>query len=67
MERICQQCDSEMVEDCQVNIEGGLYGLKITKKNEGLFNNVSEKPKAAVCPNCGYVAFYIDDYQKFRK
>lgn len=56
-----------MIEDCQVNVEGGMYGIKITKKNDGLFNNVSAKPKAAVCSNCGYISFYIDDYEKFRE
>ena len=44
----------------------GIYGIKISKKRKGLFNNVSVKHKAAVCPSCGYVAFYIDEYKEFR-
>ena len=67
MKRICQQCESEKVEDCKVSVEGGMYGIKITKKNEGLFNNITAKPKAAVCTDCGYVAFYIDNYDEFKK
>jgi len=55
-----------MVTDCGVNVEGVMYGIKIFKKSKGLFNKVSEKPKACVCPNCGYVAFYIDNYKKFK-
>lgn len=55
-----------MVTDCGVNVEGVMYGIKIFKKSKGLFNKVSEKPKASVCPNCGYVAFYIDNYKKFK-
>lgn len=61
----CNQCQYEMVRDCNVNVEGGMYGIKINKKKKGLFNKVSAKPKAAVCSNCGYVAFYIDEYKEF--
>ncbi|MCM3387858.1 nucleic acid-binding protein [Ureibacillus chungkukjangi] len=61
----CNHCQSELIKNCEVNVEGGLYGVKIIKKKKGLFNNVSEKTKAAVCPSCGYVAFYIDNYKEF--
>ncbi|MEH7239473.1 nucleic acid-binding protein [Bacillus sp. JJ1562] len=61
----CYQCNVKMVLDCSVKVEGVMYGIKISKKGKGLFNNISAKPKAAVCPNCGYVSFYIDDYKKF--
>ena len=54
-----------MIKDCNVNVEGGMYGINISKKGDGLFNKVSAKPKAAVCSNCGYVAFYIDEYKEF--
>jgi hypothetical protein len=63
----CNQCQYEMVRDCNVNVEGGMYGIKISKKKTGLFNKKSAKPKAAVCSNCGYVAFYIDEYKEFSK
>lgn len=67
MERICHQCQTEMIKDCKVNVEYDLSGITISQKRKGLFNNVSAKTKAAVCPNCGNVAFYIDDYQIFNK
>lgn len=54
-----------MVEDVEVTVKGALYGLKITRKKRGLFNNVSAEPKAAVCSNCGAVALYIENPQKF--
>ncbi len=54
-----------MIKGCKVNVEGGMYGIKISKKGNGLFNNVSAKTKAAVCSNCGFVAFYIDKYKEF--
>ena len=56
-----------MIEDCKVNVESGVYGIKISQKGKGIFNSVSAKPKASVCPNCGYVAFYIDEFREFNK
>jgi predicted nucleic-acid-binding Zn-ribbon protein len=54
-----------MVNDCKVNVEFDTPGITISKKGKGLFNKVSAKSKAAVCSNCGYVAFYIDKYKEF--
>jgi hypothetical protein len=55
-----------MVKDCKVTVEEGvLYGLK-RKKKKGLFSKVSAKPKAAICPICGYVALYIENYKGFK-
>jgi hypothetical protein len=36
-------------EDCKVNIEGKIYGIKISKKAKRYFDSVSAKPKAVVC------------------
>jgi hypothetical protein len=67
MKKICNQCQTEMIDDCKVTVEGDLSGIKISQKRKGLFNNVSAKPKASVCPNCGYVALYIDEFNKFKQ
>lgn len=67
MKRICNQCQTEMINDCKVSVEYDLSGITISQKRKGLFKNVSAKTKAAVCPNCGNVAFYIDDYHLFTK
>ena len=61
----CNQCQNEMIKDCNVNIEGDFCGIKISKKGKGLFKKVSAKAKAAVCSHCGYVAFYVDEYKDF--
>ncbi|WP_342614676.1 nucleic acid-binding protein [Peribacillus frigoritolerans] len=66
MKRICNQCQTEMINDCKVNVQGGMNGIKISQK-KGIFNSVSANPKASVCPNCGYVAFYIDEFREFNK
>lgn len=39
--------------------------LRLAKRK--VFNSVSANPKASVCPNCGYVAFYIDNFREFIK
>lgn len=56
-----------MVSDCSVTVQGGMYGIKISQKGSGMFNKVSAVPKAAVCPDCGNVTFYIDEYKQFIK
>jgi uncharacterized OB-fold protein len=67
MKRICNQCNSEMVDNCSVSVEGALYGIRIKRRGKGLFNSVSSVPKAAVCPNCGTVVFYVEDYKNLVK
>jgi hypothetical protein len=67
MKRNCNQCPTEMITDCKVAVEYDLSGIAISQKRKGLFKSVSAKTKASVCPNCGYVAFYIDEYGKFIK
>ena len=65
MKRTCNQCQTEMIKDCKVNVEYDVSGITISQKRKGLFNSVSAKTKASVCPNCGYVSLYIDEYEKF--
>ena len=65
MKRICNQCQTEMIDDCRVESFGG---ITISKKGKGfIFNTEYGTPKAAVCPNCGCVVFYIDNYKDFVK
>lgn len=63
MMKICSQCKSQMVEDCEVR---SVYGIEIIKKHKGLFRSVRSKPLAAVCPGCGYVAIYVKNYESYR-
>ena len=50
--RKCIRCTREMVENLDVKVEGGAYGLKITK--QGIFTDNLGKVSCAVCPKCGY-------------
>ncbi len=63
--RKCLRCNTEMVEDLDVKVEGTAYGIKITQ--QGLFKNNLGKITCAVCPECGYIETYIQDTTKVRK
>ena len=54
-----------MIDNCKVQSFGE---ITISKKVKGvIFNTTYAKPKATVCPNCGCVAFYVDNYKDFVK
>lgn len=52
--RTCLRCEKEMVEDLNVQVDGG---FKITEQKNQSIGNV----KCAVCPECGYMEPYIVD------
>ena len=54
-----------MRENYDVKVEGGAYGLKITKP--GIFKDNLGKVHVAVCPECGYLEFYLEDTDKLKK
>lgn len=62
--RKCFRCNVEMVENLDVKVEGGAYGLKATQ--QGVFKDNLGKFKCAVCPECGYTEIYIQDTNKIK-
>ena len=58
------RCNVEMVENLDVKVEGGAYGLKVTQ--QGVFKDNLGKFKCAVCPECGYTETYIQDTSKIK-
>lgn len=60
--RKCPRCNTIMKDNFDIKVEGGAYGLKITK--QGIFKDNLGKVKAAVCPNCGHIELYLDDPSK---
>ena len=46
--RKCLRCNTEMIEDLDVKVEGGAYGLKVTQ--QGIFKESLGKIRCAVCP-----------------
>ena len=63
--RKCLRCENEMVENLDIKIEGGAYGIKITQ--QGIFKSSLGKAKCAVCPECGYTETYIENTDKIKK
>ena len=59
--RKCIRCQTEMVENCSMKIEGAGYGIVMTKDDKSLFANRIGKPKVAICPACGEVSIYVEN------
>ena len=55
--RKCLRCENEMVENLEVMVSNGGYGIDVREK--GMFKNAIGKIKCAVCPECGYTENYI--------
>lgn len=62
--RECLRCKTKMIENLDIKVEGGAYGIKITE--QGIFKGNLGKIKCAVCPNCGYVETYLDELTKVK-
>lgn len=62
--RKCIRCNQEMIENLEINVSSGGYGIDIREK--GLFKNSLGRIKCAVCPECGYLETYIDDITKIK-
>ena len=63
--RKCIRCKTEMVENLDVKVDMQGYGIKITR--DGVFGDTVQKPKVAVCPNCGEISLYIENTSKLKK
>ena len=63
--RKCLRCDTEMVEDLNVMVTNGGYGVDVREK--GMFKGSLGRLKCAVCLECGYTETYIDDLQNIKK
>ena len=62
--RKCLRCNSDMKEDYDVKVEGAAYGLKITMP--GICKENLGKVHVAVCSNCGYLEFYLEETDKVK-
>ena len=64
--RKCIRCQTEMIEHCDVKIEGGGNGIVLASGTK-VFANRLGMPKVAICPTCGEVSLYIEDVEKLLK
>ena len=56
--RKCLRCEAIMVEDLNVSVTNGGYGVDVREK--GMFKGALGRLKCAVCPECGYTETYVD-------
>ncbi|MBQ8472036.1 MAG: nucleic acid-binding protein [Bacilli bacterium] len=63
--RKCLRCESEMLENLEIMVSNGGYGIDVREK--GIFKTSLGKIKCAVCPKCGYVENYLEDLEKIKK
>lgn len=63
--RKCLRCETTMVEDLNVMVTNGGYGIDARQK--GMFKGSLGKIKCAVCPECGYTETYIDNTEDIKK
>ena len=59
------RCKVKMVENLEIMVTGGGYGIDIREK--GIFKGALDRIKCAVCPECGYVETYIENLTKIKK
>ena len=63
--RKCLRCQTEMVENLNIMVTNGSYGIDVREK--GLFKLPLAKVKCAACPACGYVETYLDNTDGIRE
>ena len=63
--RKCLRCKKEMIENLNVMVSNGGYGIDVREK--GAFKSALGKIKCAVCPICGYTELYIENTEKIKQ
>ncbi|MEG0176559.1 nucleic acid-binding protein [Anaerorhabdus sp.] len=64
--RKCVRCQTEMIENFDIKVQGAGYGVTIAD-SEKVFADRIGKPKVAICPQCGEISFYIENPEKLNK
>lgn len=62
--RKCLRCEKEMLENLNIYVSSGKYGIDVREK--GLFKGSLGIIKCAVCPECGYTETYIENTNKIK-
>lgn len=64
--RKCIRCQSEMLENCDLKVEGAGYGLTAAVSTNRVFAGRIGKPKVSICPECGEISIYIEDVTELK-
>lgn len=62
--RKCLRCEEMMIENLEIFVTNGAYGLDVREK--GIFKGSLGKIKCAVCPKCGYTENYIENIKNIK-
>ena len=57
--RKCIRCGAEMVDNCDIRVEGAGNGVVLAADARKLFSQRLGKPQVAVCPSCGEISLYM--------
>ena len=63
--RKCCRCQSDMVDGFDIKVQGGGYGITIASST-GILAKRIEKPKVAICPQCGEISLYIENLNEIK-
>ena len=58
--RYCVRCNTEMVENYKLNVQGKLYGVNVTHGDANKSLKKAEEIKVAICPKCGEISLYVE-------
>lgn len=63
--RKCYRCGSTMLEECGLKICSVMTGVApvLLSKGQGIMSEELGKVKVAVCPKCGEISLYTDNYK----
>ncbi len=61
MKRDCLRCGSKMEQGYKMKLNHKVYDIVITKEKGGFFNKTG-KPSVSICPKCGEVSIYLEEY-----
>lgn len=62
--RKCIRCETPMVEDLELKVEGTAQRIKVTQP--GIFKESLGTVCCAICPKCGYTELVLQDLSKIK-
>lgn len=65
--RKCIRCGEDMLENYVIKTQSRVYGIRLKSDGDIVFGKNVGEPRAAICPNCGEISFYLDNLSKLNK
>ena len=65
--RKCIRCGAEMVENCDIRVEGAGNGVVLAADARKLFSQRLGKPRVAVCQSCGEISLYMANQEELSR